>query len=149
MRLVATVDLPLPIDDVFCFVRDPRNDARWCPRVTSCQQIHGDGPHRGAVYVQDERPTLRPPQQRRIEILDVEAPTTVVTRHIDQQGEFEITYTLEPLPEGCRLTQRDDIAWVLPLPVRPIAGFIVRHHMRGQLRNLTRAMGADNVPEHR
>jgi len=46
--LEHTVEIDRPLDEVFMFVADSRNDPQWCPRVTRCEQRRGDGPVAGA-----------------------------------------------------------------------------------------------------
>lgn len=46
----ATRDIAVPVETLFDFVADTRNDPQWCPLIESSDQIAGDGPAPGAVY---------------------------------------------------------------------------------------------------
>lgn len=39
-----------PIEEVFAFVADSRNDPKWAVPVLECVQVVGDGPEKGAQY---------------------------------------------------------------------------------------------------
>ena len=140
MRLEHTIEIEEPIEAVFDFVADPRNDPRWCPRVTWCRQVEGDGPDVGARFEALEHPSLRRAQTRVIEVVAVEPPHRAVTRQTDEQGEFVIEYVLRPSPGGTLLTQRDDVTWTLPRVAVPIGRRIVARHIRDQLGRLKRLL---------
>jgi hypothetical protein len=86
MALTQTVDIDLPVEMVFDFVADARNDPQWCPRVRWCKQINGDGPLVGARYEAFEKPSFRKPQSRWIDLITCERPTRVVTRQVDDKA---------------------------------------------------------------
>jgi uncharacterized protein YndB with AHSA1/START domain len=140
MPLQHSIEIHRPLEQVFKFVADPRNDPQWCPRVTACVQRVGDGPTVGARYEAAENPTMRPKQTRWIDILECDPPHRVVTRQDDLQGSFVITYTLERTAAGTRLTQSDEIAWKVPRIGVPIGNFIVGRHIPDQLRRLKKLL---------
>lgn len=140
MLLRHTIEIDQPIDKVFDFVADARNDPQWCPRVKWCRQVDGNGPEVGARYEAYEYPSLRKPQSRWIDVLTSERPTRLVTRQTDEQGDFTIEYVLEKADSGTRLTQRDSVTWTLPRLIVPIAMRIVDKHIREQLGGLKRLL---------
>jgi uncharacterized protein YndB with AHSA1/START domain len=141
-QLEHQIEISHPLEEVFAFIADARNDPRWCPRVISCEQRDGDGPGLGARYEALEKPTLRPRQTRWIEVVDFAPPNRVVWRQKDEIGDFTITYLLEPAARGTRLTQRDEVAWQMPRVYVPIARRIVARHIRDQLSSLKRLLEA-------
>lgn len=141
MRFEHAVEIDRPIDEVFAFVADPRNDPRWCPRVTWCEQRVGDGVAAGARFEALHSPTMQRTHSRWIDIVAADPPRTVVTRQEDEIGVFTITYTVERAgAAGTRVTQRDDIDWKVARLARPVARLIVRRHMADQLRRLKRLL---------
>lgn len=132
MRLEGSVEIERPVEEVFDFVADPRNDPRWCERVRWCKQVAGDGPGLGARYEALHRPSGYPwPHIRRIVVLDLEPPRFVRWRQADRLGAFDIRYELEATERGTRLSQHDEVNWALPL-MGLIGRRIVRRHIGEQ-----------------
>jgi uncharacterized protein YndB with AHSA1/START domain len=140
VRHAVSVEIERPIEEVFAFVADPRNDEQWCPRVKGCEQTDGAGPGVGARYVVRHNPTFQRPHEREIVVTAYEPPARLATEQTDKVGLFSIDYELEPTPAGTRVTQRDNVEWRLSRPAQPIARFIVRRHMPDQLRRLKRLL---------
>ena len=139
-QLEGDIEIGRPVEDVFAFVADPRNDPQWCPRVLWCRQSEGDGPAAGARYEAMHRPSGYPLKHiRRIEVLEYEAPRLVRWRQEDHIGVFDITYELEPTDGGTRLIQRDEIDWKLPL-AGPFGTRIVGKHIGEQQKDLKRVL---------
>lgn len=134
------VEIELPIEPVFDFVADSRNDPRWCPRVVSCDQLEGEGPGPGARYDAFHRPSLQRPHHRRIDVDEFDRPRRIRTLQEDDIALFTITYDLERVPRGTLLKQRDEIEWKIPRAYLPIAKRIVRRHIRDQLDGLKRLL---------
>lgn len=134
------VEINQPIDEVFAFVADPRNDPQWCPRVTQCEQRKGDGPVAGARFECIHHPTLQRRHSRWIDILELEAPRRVRSRQEDNIAVFRIDYLLTPTAGGTRLSQRDEIRWKGTLIHRLVGRRIIRRHMRAQLESLKRRL---------
>lgn len=139
-ELEFAIEIDRPPAEVFETVVDPHNDHRWCPRTGACEQVVGEGPEVGARFELEHDPSLQRPHTRRIEIVELEPPTKVVTVQEDQIASFRITYLLEHSPRGTRLTQRDEIDWRINPLARPIGRTIVKRHMGEQLRSLKELM---------
>lgn len=136
MRLEGSIDIARPMAEVFAFVADPRNDPRWCERVEWCIQLEGDGPARGAQYEALHRPSGYPwAHLRRIEVVECDPPSRIRWRQADRIGVFDIEYVLEATDDGTRFTQRDAIAWRLPLSSL-IGKRIVQRHIGEQQKAL-------------
>ncbi|HEX8648073.1 MAG TPA: SRPBCC family protein [Thermoleophilaceae bacterium] len=139
-RLEGDIEIRRPLEEVFRFVADPRNDPSWCPRVEWCEQREGDGPAAGARYEAMHRPSGYPRKHiRRIEVLEYDPPHRIRWRQEDQIGVFDITYTLEPAGDGTRLLQIDEIEWKLPL-AGPFGKRIVGRHIGEQQQDLKRVL---------
>jgi hypothetical protein len=136
VRLDESIEIEAPLESVFAVVSDPLKDRGWCPRVIWCEQRAGSGPGVGARYEAFHNPTLRRRHIRSIELQEFEAPTRMVSCQEDELASFTISYLLEPISRGTRLTQRDEIHWQIPRIALPLATLIVRRHMREQLRDL-------------
>jgi uncharacterized protein YndB with AHSA1/START domain len=121
-----------PIEEVFEFVADPRNDPRWCERVQWCRQVRGEGPAPDARYEAQHRPSGFPwSHLRRIAVVEVDPPRRVRWEQRDQLARFDIAYELEAVPEGTLLTQRDEIHWRIP-GIGLVGRRIVRRHIGEQ-----------------
>jgi uncharacterized protein YndB with AHSA1/START domain len=143
MRIEGSEKIDRPIEAVFGFVGDPRNDPRWCPRVVWCEQREGSGPGPGARYEAFHRPSFQRPHPRWIEIVTFERPHRIVTTQRDAIADFTITYLLQSETRGTRLTQIDEIDWKLARPIQPIAIRIVRRHIGEQFATLKRLLEDD------
>jgi hypothetical protein len=140
------VDIELPIESVFDFVADSRNDPRWCPRVVTCEQLEGDRTAQGALYEAFHRPSLQRPHMRRIRVEEFDRPHRVRSIQEDNVARFTITYVLTATDGGTRLMQRDDIEWRIPRASVPIAKRIVRRHIGDQLESLKRLLETGSGP---
>jgi hypothetical protein len=129
-----------PMEAVFSFIGNPRNDSDWCPRVVWCEQRVGGEPGPGARYEALHRPTFQKSHSRWIDVVEFTPPTRMRSRQEDDIAVFTIDYLLEPTVTGTRLTQRDEIAWKIPRLHHPIARRIVRRHMGDQLATLKRLL---------
>ena len=142
MRIHDAIEIERPVDAVFAFVADARNDPRWCATVKSCEQRAGDGPGPAARYLARHRPTpFHPVMSRSIEVVEYDPPRRVRWRQEDRNGVFDIAYRLEPCARGTRFHQEDAIAWKVPRPVGRMAErAFVRRHIRQQMRELKQAL---------
>jgi uncharacterized protein YndB with AHSA1/START domain len=107
-----TVTVNRPIGEVFAFLGDCLNEAKWCPEVISINHVSGSGV--GAVYAQ----TMRGPGGRRIagdfritafdepNRLDFEViagparPTGSYVLREDVTGATVVTFTMDLRPRG-------------------------------------------------
>jgi uncharacterized protein YndB with AHSA1/START domain len=127
--------------DVFDFVADPLNDPRWCPKVKSCEQVEGEGPGPRARYRARHQPTrMKPAAEISVEVTEFDRPRRVRLREEDDDGVFDVTYSLEPEGDGTRFKQRSDVEWKLPKPLQPLANLMVPRHLEGQMRALKREL---------
>ena len=142
-QIEQSVEIGRPVEEVFALISDPRNDPRWCPKVLSCEQIAAGGPLEGARFRAMHRPIrLRPAAELQIEIVAVDPPRSMSSRQEDEDGVFNVTYELEPSPDGTRLTQRSDIEWKIPRPLQLVGNRTVPRHIKRQMEELKRVLEA-------
>jgi len=107
MQIVRSVVIDRHIDDVFEYVADPLNDARWCEKVLSVDQVSGDAPGPGSRYEVLHKPIpLRPPRRLAHTCVAWDPPERIWWRQDDGVDLFEVTYELEPVWTATRFTQR-------------------------------------------
>jgi uncharacterized protein YndB with AHSA1/START domain len=143
--LARSVEIDAPIETVFEFIADARNDSQWCSCVLSCDQRTGDGCGKGARYEAVHRPIkLRRALVRTIDVLAYDPPHRIRWRQEDADATFDIAYELEPTARGTRLTQHDRIHWKfspgLAVFAVPFARALVRRRLASQMAALKRRL---------
>ena len=135
--ITVTTELDHPIDEVFAFVADSRNDPLWCANVRECEQTEGDGPALGARYRAVHKPGPKA-SELRIEVLEYDAPRRIKWRQVDDAGTFVVTFDLEPTAAGgTRLTQTDETSWTGPFRLlAPVLHRVVRKTLPKQFASL-------------
>jgi uncharacterized protein YndB with AHSA1/START domain len=130
-----SITIDRPVEDVFAFVADCRNDPRWCSRVLSVEQVAGDGPGPGARYRAVHRPIrLRKPLDLAVEVLAVEPPHRMTLRERDDDGVFDVAYELRADGAGTRMTQYDQVDLTgVPGVLHPLARRTIGRHLDEQL----------------
>lgn len=144
MEIERSTVIARPPEELWGYVADPRNDPQWCQRVESVEQVTGEEPGRGAGYRVVHRPVpFRGPVQMTVTIEEYAPPRRLRFREEDEEAAFEVSYELEPIAAGTRLTQRDRIEWrKLPSLGRPIARWFVGRTVQRQLSTLKRLLEA-------
>jgi uncharacterized protein YndB with AHSA1/START domain len=141
MRIEKTVDIARPVDEVWAFIADARNDPRWCDKVDSVEQIAGEGPGSQARYRTLHRPIrLRKAKELAVTVEECEAPRRLRLREEDDDAVFHVLYRLEESSEGTSLTQTDEIEWKIPIPARPIGRVMVSRDIQRQFSALKRLL---------
>lgn len=141
MKLERSIEIAQPIDAVFEFVADARNDPAWCTKVRSVEQVEGDGPGPGARYRVVHRPIpLRPPRELDMTCLAWEPPQRIEWREDDGVDVFEVTYELVATAAGTRMTQCSAFTLGAPVPAHPILRWGIGRDVAKQLRALKREL---------
>jgi uncharacterized protein YndB with AHSA1/START domain len=141
MEIEKTIVIARPIEDVWDFIADLRNDPHWCEKVESVDQVSGEGPGPAARYRVTHRPIrLKKPKELTVTIEEYSPPSSMRLREEDDDGVFNVTYELEPVAEGTRITQHDRIEWKIPRFQHPIARRMVSRDIAGQLEALKRRL---------
>jgi uncharacterized protein YndB with AHSA1/START domain len=144
MEIEKTIVIERPPEDVWDYIADARNDPRWCRKVESVDQVAGDGPGPDARYRVLHRPVrLKKPAELTVTIEEYSPPSRLRLREEDDDGVFNVTYELEPVAEGTRITQHDLIEWKIPRFQHPIARRMVSRDIANQFAALKRRLEAD------
>jgi uncharacterized protein YndB with AHSA1/START domain len=140
-RIERTIVIESPAEKVWEYIADGRNDPQWCDKVISVQQVTGDDPGPDAGYRVVHRPIrLKKPKELAVTVEEFDPPRRMRLREEDDDGVFSVTYDLEPVGNGTRLTQRDQIEWKIPRFQLPIARRMVRRDIDNQLSALKRLL---------
>lgn len=96
VTVVASVEVERPIEAVYAFVADLRNDVKWWRGVITAERLSGDGGP-GTEYFQDTKLLgLRFPA--RLLVLESQPPRRMVYRTIESKTPFTAAYDLIALP---------------------------------------------------
>lgn len=135
MEIERSIDIERPMEAVFAFVSDPRNDAAWCPKVKS---VEGGDPSPGASYTVVHRPVPVLSSRRMTYRLLDWRPSEEITWHEDDgHDEITVTYRLRALaPARTRFTQHDEIVLGAARVLHPLMRLGMRHDIDAQLRRL-------------
>jgi uncharacterized protein YndB with AHSA1/START domain len=141
LQIQRSVEIDRPIEEVFAFVSDPRNDPRWCHKVVSVEQVAGEGPSAGARYTVVHKPVPgRPARQMAYECLSLEPPRRLEWREDDGTDVIRVTYELEDHDGRTRMTQRDDAELGAPRLLNPLFKAGIQRDIARQLRTLKRVL---------
>ena len=123
-----------PVEAVFAFVADARNDVRWCPKVLS---VKGDGDRYEVVHKPVPIMRARPLVMRRVES---DPPRRIRWTEEDGTDRFEVTYELEPVGGGTRFVQRSSAELGAPRFLHPLMRHGIGRDLTRQLRELKRTL---------
>jgi uncharacterized protein YndB with AHSA1/START domain len=141
MKIEKTTVIERPLEKVWEYIADGRNDPQWCDKVISVEQIAGDGPGPNASYRVVHRPVrLKRPKELTVTVDEFDPPGRMRLREEDDDAVFSVTYDLEPVGEGTRLIQGDQIEWKIPRFQVPIARRMVSRDIENQLSALKRVL---------
>jgi uncharacterized protein YndB with AHSA1/START domain len=141
MEIVRSVVIDRPIDEVFAFVADPRNDPRWCSKLVSVEQVEGDATGPGGRWRVVHRPVpLRPAREMRYECVSWDPPRRIEWREDDGHDVIDVVYELEPAGTSTRFAQRDDARLGAPRLVQPIMKAGIGRDIAHQLGELKRVL---------
>jgi carbon monoxide dehydrogenase subunit G len=91
-----------PVSDVYAFLADAENDARWRPGVIEIRRTSGAGA--GAVYEQRVKGPFGRQIRADIEIVELQPDRLIAFRTIIGPVRPEGSYELEPADGGTRVT---------------------------------------------
>ncbi len=122
---------------MFEFVADPRNDPRWCAKVKAVEQVEGEGPGAGGRYAVVHRPVpLRPARDLDHRCVAWSPPRRIEWLEDDGTDTFEVTYELEEIDGGTRLTQTSHATLGAAKILHPIFRAGIGADIARQLRDL-------------
>ena len=144
VRIEKSVTIARPVETVWEFVADARNDPRWCEKVVSVEQLAGDGPGRDASYRVMHRPRpFKAPVALTMEVVEFEPPHRLRWREEDADAVFNVLYELQPKGSGTEIKQVDDIDWKIGRAALPIARLMVSRDIARQFRSLKRVLESE------
>jgi uncharacterized protein YndB with AHSA1/START domain len=137
MEIVRSVEIAQPVDAVFAFVADARNDPRWCPKVRSVDLVEGER------YAVVHKPVPgKPERQMDMRRVAVEAPHRIEWLEDDGTDVFRVTYELEDLGGRTRLTQRSIAELGAPRLLHPVYKAGIGRDIDRQLKELKKLLEA-------
>jgi uncharacterized protein YndB with AHSA1/START domain len=135
VEIVRSIEIAQPVDAVFAFVADPRNDPRWCPKVVSVEMVDSDR------YAVVHKPVPgKPERQMDMRRVGVDPPRRIEWRQEDGVDVFDVTYELEDLAGRTRLTQRSVAKLGAPRLLHPIYRGGIGRDVAKQLKELKRLL---------
>jgi len=141
VQVTRSIVVDRPIEDVFDFLGDARNDPRWCPKVLSSEQVDGDGAGPGARYAVLHRPIpLLPARAMTMSCESWQPPRVIEWLEEDGSDSLEVTYTLQEVGASTRVTQRSVATLSTPRLLAPIMRYGLGRDIARQLRSLQRLL---------
>ena len=141
MKIEKTIAIARPVEEVWSFIADVRNDPLRCDKVISVKQVASEGAGPAARYRVIHRPVrLKKPTELVVTVEEFDPPSRMRLREEDENGVFDVSYELEPTAEGSRLTQRDEIEWRIPKFQLPISRAMVSRDLQRQFSTLKRLL---------
>jgi uncharacterized protein YndB with AHSA1/START domain len=137
VEVVRSVEIARPVEDVFAFVADARNDPRWCPKVRSVEQVDGDR------YAVVHKPVPGKPERRMdMTRVSMEPPRRIEWLEEDGVDVFRVSYELEATAGGTRLTQRSSAELGSSRLLRPLYKAGIGRDVARQLKELKKLLEA-------
>lgn len=96
----AEVTIDRPIEDVYDFLADARNDLAWCPPVTAVELVEDRGDRRR--YRARAKPGPRT-LTNDYELVEADRPRRITFEGGNQMADFDGHYELEPSEAGTRV----------------------------------------------
>ncbi|EAU66235.1 SRPBCC family protein [Stigmatella aurantiaca] len=127
MRVSHSVLIHRPVEQVFAYVTDLRNEVRWQPEIKEVR-ITSPGPlGKGSTFIEVRR-TFGRNLVWHFEIEDYEAPFRLCIRSTSGTMPYTGCRLFEAVPEGTRVTESGELT--TPLMVRWMDGLFARLSQR-------------------
>ena len=135
MEITRSIEIERPVDAVFDFVADPRNDVRWCPKVSSVELVSN------GVYAVVHKPVPgKPERQMEMTRVAFDPPRRIEWREEDGVDVVEVTYSLDDLGERTRLSQQSVATLGAPRLLHPIYRAGISRDIARQLKELKKLL---------
>jgi len=92
-----------PLEDVFAFVTDFRNDKKWWKPVTYSEMVTSGEFGVGSEFIQHAK-VMFVPVQNRLRVLEISAPNWVRYRNESNQLAYDLMYKFEAVDGGTRFS---------------------------------------------
>ena len=135
VQIEREVEIARPVEEVFAFLADPRNDPSWCPKVLS---VEGGGDRFQVVH----KPVpLRPARTMEMRRIASEPPVRLEWAQDDGTDVFHVTYDLERTPTGTRFRQTSEAQiGAVPRMLYPVWRHGIGRDIARQMRELKRIL---------
>ena len=115
MKIEHSVIIQRPMEEVFAFVTDLRNETRWQPEIKS---VTLDGAVATGATFREERVSFGRRFVWRFRITRCEAPRCIEIETLSGTAPYAGARRLEAVPGGTRVTESGELQ--LPWPLRPL-----------------------------
>jgi hypothetical protein len=101
-KIEGEILISRPMEEVFDFVADQRNEPRYNPRMVRAEKIT-DGPVGKGTVFHSAAKSMGRTAEMRIELTGYDRPSRLASRTTMRQGDMDGTLTFEPAPSGTRM----------------------------------------------
>lgn len=108
VRIEGEIVIRRPVEDVFDFVADERNEPRFNPRMRRAEQI-SEGPIGVGSRFRAEMVSMGRTVEMVIEFTGFERPRRLASSTHMSSMDIQYTLTFEPVPEGTRMRWSGDL----------------------------------------
>ena len=109
VRIEGQIDIDRPVEEVFDFVADERNEPRYNPRMRRADKISEGAIGVGTRY-RAETASMGRAVPMVIEVTEYERPRRLASMTHMSSMDIGYTLTFEPVPEGTRMRWAGDLA---------------------------------------
>ena len=107
-RIAGEILIGRPVDVVFDFVADQRNEPQYNPRMVRADKVSGAPVGKGTVFRSAARSMGRAADMR-IELTGYDRPARLDSSTTMSQADMDGTLTFEPVPAGTRMRWTWDV----------------------------------------
>src|SRR3954469_1667127 len=135
------IEIARPVEEVFAFVSDPRNDPLWCPKVKSVEPVGDAEAGVNARYLVIHRPVpFLPPRRMDYRVVEWSPPHRVVLREDDGHDVITVGYLLRATEAGTHFIQRDEAELGAPRVLHPMMRIGIGSDIARQLKWLRKRL---------
>lgn len=140
MKVQHSVVIRRPLEEVFAFVTDLRNETRWQPEIVS---VTIDGPLREGAIFHERRVTFGRRYSWCFRITRLRVPHVIEIETITGTAPYRGARTFEAVDGGTRVTERGELElpWILRPSSRPL-GWLSNRCLRVAYGRLARMLEA-------
>jgi uncharacterized protein YndB with AHSA1/START domain len=108
VRIEGEIVIDRPVEEVFDFVADERNEPRFNPQMRRAEKI-SNGPIGRGTRFRAEMVSMGRPVEMEIEFTGFERPRRLASTTHMSSMDIQYTLTFEPVPEGTRMGWAGDL----------------------------------------